>query len=72
MDDKAIVLLRFGATVRVRRYQLGLSQLSLAERIGCSLQAIGDIERGVANPSLWMVFRIAKALDVYAKDLVSF
>lgn len=45
--------------------------MKLAELVGCSLQAIGNIERGQANPSLIMVYRIAKALDVLAKELIT-
>lgn len=64
------VLRKFGANIRARRYSLGLSQMKLAEIIGCSLQAIGNIERGQANPSILMVYRISKALKVSPKDLL--
>jgi DNA-binding XRE family transcriptional regulator len=42
----------------------------LAELIDCSLNAIGNIERGTANPTLVMVYKIAKALNVSAKDII--
>lgn len=64
-------LKKFGSIVRVMRGDIGITQMDLAERAGCSLQAIGNIERGRANPSLLMIYRIANALGVSAKDLVT-
>lgn len=54
----------------MRRYAIGLTQLKLAEMVGCSLQAIGNLERGVANPSLIMIYRIAEALNISPRDLI--
>lgn len=54
----------------MRRSVCGITQMKLAELTECSLQAIGNIERGQANPSLIMVYRIADALEVSAKDLL--
>lgn len=64
------LLKKFGTLVRIKRYARGLTQLKLAEYTGCSLQAIGNIERGEANPSLVMVYRLAKALEISPKDLL--
>lgn len=65
-----VLLKRFGAAIRLRRYDCGVTQMKLAELVECSLQAIGNIERGQANPSLIMVYRIAKALNISAKELL--
>lgn len=67
---KQDVLKRFGGVVRAVRLSRGMTQMKLAELVGCSLQSIGDIERGKANPSLYMVYRIAKALGVSMRDLI--
>lgn len=67
---KDILLRKLGGAIRSRRYLLGMSQLELAERTGCSLQAIGSIERGLANPSIFMVYRIAIALEIRTKELI--
>lgn len=64
------LLKRFGVAIRIRRYTCGITQMKLAELIGCSLQAIGNIERGQANPTLIMVYRIADALNISPKDLI--
>lgn len=64
------MLIKFGGAIRLRRYALGVTQMKLAELVGCSLQAIGNIERGQANPSLIMVYRIARALKTCPKELI--
>lgn len=71
MGNTALILKKFGESVRAQRMSLSVTQMKLAELAGCSLQAIGNIERGQANPSLLMVHRIAKALKTSPKDLVS-
>jgi DNA-binding XRE family transcriptional regulator len=49
---------------------MNISQMKLAELADCSLQAIGNIERGNANPSLIMVYKLAHALAVSPRDLI--
>jgi transcriptional regulator with XRE-family HTH domain len=44
------------------RLQRGLSQQDLAIQIGCSMNALGDWERGDATPQLPFLFAWAKAL----------
>jgi XRE family transcriptional regulator, regulator of sulfur utilization len=70
MDRDTVLLMKFGSAMRARRYSRGMTQMKLAEKVGCSLQAIGNIERGQANPTLLMVYKIAMALDMSIKDLV--
>lgn len=70
MSKKPALLKKFGDKIRMRRFACNLTQMKLAELAECSLQAIGNIERGRANPSLIMVYRIAQALDISAKDLI--
>lgn len=57
----------FGVTVRQRRIEAGLSQESLAERAELHPTYISMIERGIRNPTLDVVERIAAGLAV---DLV--
>ena len=56
----------FGERVRLARVELGLSQETVAELALMHVTNYGKIERGVANPSLLTILRIAGALD---KDL---
>ena len=54
--------LRFGAKVRHARITLGLSQESIAELAQMHVTNYGRIERGLANPSLVTMLRIASVL----------
>ena len=52
----------FGAKVRSARVDLGLSQESIAELAQMHVTNYGKIERGIANPSLTTMLRIASVL----------
>lgn len=47
----------------------GLSQAQLAEMVGANQATISKIERGVGNPTLHMITRIARALQVHPSEL---
>jgi putative transcriptional regulator len=51
------------------RARARLSQAALAEAAGVTRQTISEIERGVANPTLDVIERIANALGVGADRL---
>jgi transcriptional regulator with XRE-family HTH domain len=53
------------------RQILGISQMALAEKVGCSTTLIGNIEIGKRFPSAGNINRIAEALDVRVADLFS-
>ena len=48
---------------------LGISQMSLAEKVGCSATLIGNIEINKRFPSADNINRIAEALHVKVSDL---
>jgi ribosome-binding protein aMBF1 (putative translation factor) len=52
-----------GQTVAAARAKKGLSQKELAEVTGIDQSDLSKIERGVANPSVGTLKRIADALD---------
>lgn len=58
------VRVRVGRHLRQLRLQRKLSQERLAERAGLSYKFIGEIERGVANPTVVTLARLADALGV--------
>lgn len=60
----------FGARVRERRLQLGLSQESLADRCGLHWTYVGQVERGQRNISLHNIVRLAAALGTDPGELV--
>ncbi len=63
-------LRKFGENVRRRRELLNLSQDQLADQADIHRTFISGIERGVRNPGLVSILRIAKALDTKAAKLV--
>ncbi len=61
---------KFGLTVRKAREQRGWSQEVLADRAGLNRSYLGEIERGIAMPSLASIAKLATALDTRMSILV--
>lgn len=59
-----------GINVRRYRTERGLTQEGLADEVGLALTYVGQIERGLRNPTLDIVERLARALGVNALDLL--
>ncbi len=53
-----------GGVIRARRHELGLSQEGLAAEAGLDRTYLGGLERGERNPTLRVLWKVAKALDV--------
>ncbi|MFI5300180.1 MAG: helix-turn-helix domain-containing protein [Polyangiales bacterium] len=68
MDFK-VSLKRLGKNIRRARWRVGLTQQQLAAK-GLNYRYLGDLERGVRNPSLRMLHDIAEMLDVRVLDLL--
>ena len=62
---------RFAANVRQLRTAAGLSQEDLAGRTGLHPTEISRLERGVRNPRLATIVRLARGLGVGAEQLVA-
>jgi transcriptional regulator with XRE-family HTH domain len=60
----------FGRAVRRVRSAQGLSQEELGFKSGLDRTYISGIERGTRNPTLESLWRIARALNVPASDLI--
>lgn len=60
----------FGARVRDRRTELGLSQEALAERCELHRTYVGSLERGERNVALLNILRLAAGLEVDPGDLL--
>ena len=56
--------------VKKHRKQAGLSQEELAFQCDIDRTYISKLERGVANPSLLILVKIAETLNVRIEDLV--
>ena len=63
--------IEIGNSIRQLRIKKGLSQEKLAELSDLNTSYIGQIERGEKNPSVDIVYSIAKALDTELSDLFS-
>jgi transcriptional regulator with XRE-family HTH domain len=63
---------RFGKRIQQQRAKLAISQEELAFRTNLDRTYISGIERGVRNPSLKNIAKIADALELSLADLFSF
>ena len=63
-------LAEFGARVRARRNELGLSQEALADESGLHWTFVGQVERGQRNLSLHNLLKLAAALEIDPAGLV--
>ena len=61
---------KFGKKLREARLKKKLSQGDVAKRMNVHRSYISSIERGVRNPSLKVIQRIAKALEVPMEKLI--
>lgn len=59
------------ASIRLRREQLGLSMLAVAERAEISQQMVSYTERGIRNPSLDTLLRITTVLEMDLGQLIT-
>lgn len=63
-------VLKFGKKLREIRLNKKLSQGDVAKVLGVHRSYISGLERGIRNPSLVTVQKIAKALGVSADKLI--
>jgi transcriptional regulator with XRE-family HTH domain len=60
-----------GERIRAERLRLGLSQDDVAHLAGMNMSNYGKIERGIGNPVLHTMVRIAAVLDIDPAILVA-
>jgi transcriptional regulator with XRE-family HTH domain len=58
-----------GTAIRTQRELLRISQEELAHRAGLHRTYISDLERGIRNPSVESIEKLARALQVSASKL---
>jgi transcriptional regulator with XRE-family HTH domain len=71
MSKRHPVLTAFGLNVRKQREARGLTQEALAEKADLDQTYISGIERGIRNPSILSIAKIAKALGVSLSQLTN-
>lgn len=69
MEDKELKK-RIGDNLRVLRAKLRISQEDLAEKAGISPKYLTQIENEKVNPSILILFKLAKVLKVTVNDIV--
>ena len=69
MTKQDVRLARYLQKVRKSK---GITQEQLAEKVGVSTTWIGYIETGRYKPSLKLLYKIARVLEVKVKDLIPF
>lgn len=60
----------FGLKVRMRRFEIGITQEFLAEKADLHPTYVGSVEREERNIALENIISIARALDCSPKDLM--
>ena len=61
-----------GRQVRIFRKDKRLTQVELGERAGIGMKYVGEVERGTTNPTLRLVWRLSRALEVEMFELFLF
>ncbi len=70
MTEKEKIQKLFGLRLRELRSKADISQEALADRCGLDRTYISGLERGVRNPSLTCIFRVANGLNIQIEELV--
>lgn len=70
MEDKELKK-RIGDNLRISRAKIRISQENLAEIAGISPKYLTQIENEKVNPSILVMFKLAKALNVTVNDLIN-
>lgn len=61
---------KLGQTIALRRQQLGMTIESLAKEAGLSMSALSNIERGLQEPRVSTIIKLAKALHISPADII--
>tara|TARA_R110002020_G_scaffold328591_1_gene544570 strand:+ start:560 stop:823 length:264 start_codon:yes stop_codon:yes gene_type:complete len=64
--------IKLGLKIKTLREAKDLTQGKLGDLIEKDYQAISRLERGLVNPSVYLVLQIANALEVKIEDLLLF
>ena len=68
LSDASRVL---GERLRDQRLKLGVSQEEIAHLAGLNVSNFGKIERGISNPTLHTIVRVASVLDIDPGELIT-
>ena len=65
------LLQHLATNIKTRRKELGITQEALALDAGIDRTYISQIERGISNPSLLVLVKVAEILDVEVVALLA-
>ncbi len=60
----------FARNLKAERYRKGITQLQLAELVDVSESTVSLLERGLQTPSVFLVYDIAKVLEIDINELL--
>ena len=66
------ILYNLGAKIKTKRKEACLTQEMLAEKVGIHPTYVGKLESGKNNPSVMLMYKISRALNISLKDLFDF
>ena len=72
LEEKEALQKKFGKKLAEIRTLKNITQENLAFDLGVDRTYISYIERGKRNPSLYMLYKISKALKMHIKELFLF
>lgn len=67
--DRRLILL--GKNIKKMRKLKNLSQLNLSVKLGITREHLSKLERGIAYPSVKILFEISDILEIEFKDLTN-
>ncbi|MCC6544246.1 MAG: helix-turn-helix transcriptional regulator [Nitrospirae bacterium] len=70
MHEKTLILNRFGKQLQRYRKQLLLSREDLGIKTGLTVKDIEDLERGIGDPSLSIIYLLAEAIKIEPAELL--
>ena len=71
MKETVYNQLRLGLNIRMRRHLMKLTQVQLAEKVGCSKGTISALERGQRDMSVEMLFALSRALEYPVQEMLA-
>jgi transcriptional regulator with XRE-family HTH domain len=70
-ENRGVMVKKFGSNIREIRRRKNLTQEQVAELARINPKYLGEIERGLKNPTARIIQKLADALDVRLCDIVS-
>ena len=66
-DERNLILAR---NIKAERYRKNYTQSQLAEKVNASESTISLLERGLQTPSIFLIYDIAKTLQIDINELL--